>query len=264
MRHRLQRAALLALVLATAGPIAGAMPARAADFISMSAQVWPPYYLDDSAHPGFAREVLQICVPQAGYELRTSPLGIDKMYDGLRLGFVDAHVLSFDPKRAAYLTYAKLPLFSDSYRPVVRAGSGIQIRSLADFDKLKVGHLRGLRYSEAYHDYLETRMGSATGSGTVVQADSNEELLRLLVDGKIDVYVNLAGTSRYLAREIGASDKITVLPYDIKHSDYLLAVSQKSTHIRDRAAFLASFDGCLKQLEKDGRLAKLRASYGLE
>jgi len=65
-------------------------------------------------------------------------------------------------------------------------------------------------------------------------------------------------------REIGASDKITVLPYDIKHSDYLLAVSQKSTHIRDRAAFLASFDGCLKQLEKDGRLAKLRASYGLE
>ena len=260
MRHRLvSRAPLLALVLAAAGALA-ALPASAADFISMSAQTWPPYYLDDPAQPGFAREVLQICVPQAGYELRTSPLGIDKMYDGLRLGFVDAHVLSFDAKRAAYLTYAKVPLFSDAYRPVVRAGSGIQIHDLPDFDKLKVGHLRGLRYSDAYHEYLEKRMGS----GTVVQAESNEELLKLLLDGKIDVYVNLAGTSRYLARQMGVNDKVEILPFDVKHSDYLLAVSQKSSHIHDRAAFLAAFDGCMKQLEKDGRLAKLRAKYGLE
>lgn len=264
MRPRLaSQASLLALLLAAAGALAAPPVAHAADFISMSAQVWPPYYLDDAAKPGFAREVLQICVPQAGYELRTSPLGIDKMYDGLRLGFVDAHVLSFDPKRAAYLTYGKVPLFADAYRPVVRAGSGIQIRNLADFDKLKIGHLRGLRYSDAYHEYLEKRMGSG-GGGNVVQAESNEELLKLLLDGKIDVYVNLAGTSRYLAQQMAVADKIAVLPYEVKRSEYLLGVSQKSSHIKDRAAFLAAFDGCIKQLEKDGRLAKLRAKYGLE
>jgi len=247
---------LLSLALA-----ALALPAPvAADFISMSAQTWPPYYLEDPARPGYAREVLQICVPQAGYELRTSPLGIDKMYDGLRLGIVDAHVLSFDPKRASYLVYGKVPLFTDGYRPVVRAGSGVQIHSLADFDKLRIGHLRGLRYSDAYHEYLEKR----TATGMVTQVDSNDELLRLLLAGKIDVYVNLAGTSRWLARQMGAADKVTVLPYDVKRSDYLLAVSQKSSHVKDRQAFLDAFDACVQKLQKDGRLKQLREKYGLE
>jgi polar amino acid transport system substrate-binding protein len=235
-------------------------PAAAADFISMSAQTWPPYYLDNAARPGYAREVLQICVPQAGYELRTSPLGIDRMYDGLRLGIVDAHVLSFDPKRASYLLYGKVPLFSDGYRPVVRAGSGVQIHSLADFDKLRVGHLRGLRYSDAYHDYIEKRLAA----GTVTQVDSNDELLELLLSGKIDVYVNLAGTSRWLARQMGAAGKIAVLPFDIKRSDYLLAVSQKSTHVHDKQGFLDAFDACVLKLQKDGRLKQLREKYDLE
>src|SRR5262249_27622094 len=153
---------------------------------------------------------------------------------GLRLGYVDAHVLSFDPKRAVYLTFAKVPLFSDAYRPVVRAGSGVQIHSLADFDKLKIGHLRGLRYSDAYHEYLEKGLAAAT----VGQPATNEPLLALLLAGTVDVYVNLAGTSQFLAREKGVGDKIEVLPYDVKRSDYLLAVSQKSGHIHDRGAFL--------------------------
>src|SRR4029079_19729793 len=102
-------------------------------------------------------------------------------------GFVDAHVMSFDPKRASYLTYGKVPLFSDAYRPVVRAGSGIQIRTLADFDKLRIGHLRGLRYSDAFHDYIEKRIAQ----GGVTQVDINDALLKLLLENKIDVYVNL-------------------------------------------------------------------------
>ena len=237
-----------------------AAPAAAAEFIAMNGQVWPPYYLADGKQPGFAREVLQVCIHQAGYELRTSPLTIDKMYDGLRLGYLDAHVMSYDPKREAYLIYGKVPLFSDAYRPVVRAGSGTQIKGLADFDPLKLGHLRGLRYSDAFHAYVQKRIDA----GNIVQVDSNDELLRQLLRGSIDVYVNLAGTSRWLAKQMGALDKIVVLPYDVKKSDYFLAVSQKGTHIRDKKAFLQGFDECLRQMERDGRLGKLRARYGLE
>jgi ABC-type amino acid transport substrate-binding protein len=249
---------LLALLVVLA-----ASPARAAggEFVSMNGQVWPPYFLDDSAHPGFAREVLQVCVPQAGYQLRMSPLGIEKMYDGLRTGFLDAHVMSFDPKRASFLQYGKVPLFTDAYRPVVRAGTPVQVKSVADFDHFKtIGHLRGLRYSDAYHDYVEKRLAA----GTAIQADSNDQLLQLLLAGKVDAYVNLAGTSRWLARQAGSGDQVTVLPFDVKRSDYLIAVSQKSAHIHDRQKFLDAVDGCLRQMEKDGRLSKLRAAYGLE
>jgi polar amino acid transport system substrate-binding protein len=254
----LSRTSLLAILL-----IGMATPclAAAGDFVSMNANLWPPYFLDDPRHPGFAREVLQICVPQAGYELRMSPVSIEKMYDGLRVGFLDAHVMSFDPKRASFLQYGKVPMFSDAYRPVVRAGSGLEIHSVADFDRFKtIGHLKGLRYSDAYHDYVEKRIQA----GTAVQADTNDQLLQMLLAGKVDVYVNLAGTSRWLARQAGSGDKVTVLPFDVKRSDYFVAVSQKSTHIHDRQKFLDAIDSCLRQMEKDGQLQKLRNAYGLE
>jgi polar amino acid transport system substrate-binding protein len=260
--------ALLAVALLAAGamplsaqaPAAGAPAATAGKgWVALNSQQWPPYYVDDPSHPGFARELLQTCVTALGYEPRFSSLTIDKMYDALRSGVLDAHVLSPDKSRQAFMVYGKTPLFSDAYRPTVRSTSGITIKSLADFDRLKIGHLRGLRYSEAYHDYVLKRIDA----GTVVQADTNDQLLSMLLDGTIDVFVNVASTTRWLARERHVGDRVLVLSYDVKSADYFLALSQKS-RIEDKPGFLAAFDGCVQQVRRDGRYAKLRATYGLE
>ena len=252
-------------VLPSAGPLAAQTAARTPaaargkGWVALNSQQWPPYYLTEGDRPGFARELLQTCVSAIGYEPRFSSLTIDKMYDALRSGVLDAHVRSHDKSRESFMIYGKAALFSDAYRPVVRASSGITIKSLADFDRLKLGHLRGLRYSEEYHAYVLERIDA----GTVVQADTNEQLLEMLLDGTIDAFVNVASTARWLARGWHVSDKVTVLPYDVKSSDYFLAVSQKS-RLEDKQAFLDAFDTCLQQVRRDGRYAKLRASYGLE
>jgi polar amino acid transport system substrate-binding protein len=182
------------------------------------------------------------------------------MFSSLRTGVLDAHVLSRDPARESFVTYGKQPIFTDAYRPVVRAGSGTVIKTLADFDGLKLGHLRGLRYAPEYHDYVRRRIDA----GTVVQADENDELLRLLLNGKVDVFVSLVSTTRWLARTMGAADKIAVLPYDVKTSDYFLAVAKKSSRVVDKPAFLDAFDGCVQRLRKDGTYGRLAAKYGLE
>ena len=87
--------------------------------IALNAQPWPPYYLDDAKKPGFARELLQLCIGEMGYETRFSPLPIDAMYKALRNGVLDGHVFSPDKSRESFVVYGKAPLFSDAYRPVV-------------------------------------------------------------------------------------------------------------------------------------------------
>jgi polar amino acid transport system substrate-binding protein len=203
---------------------------------------------------------VETCATSLHYETRFWPLPLDQLFSSLRSGVLDAHVLSHDPSRDGFLLYGKVPLFTDGYRPVVRAGSGIAIASLDDFDRLRLGHLSGLRYSAAnYHDYVRRRIDA----GTVVQAESNEQLLRLLVDGKVDAFVGLASTTRWLAHSLGLSDRIAVLPFAIKTGDYFLAVSRKSTHVKDKQAFLDTFDRCVLDLRKDGRYARLAAKYGM-
>jgi ABC-type amino acid transport substrate-binding protein len=247
-------------ILLTVGLAAG--PIHAADArprLSLNSKVWPPFYLDDPKEPGFAHEVLDSCLSSLGYDTMFREIPLETMFSSLRSGLLDAHVLSRDPSREGFVTFGKEPIFTGSYRPVVRAGSGIAIRSLSDFDKLRIGHLKGVRYAPAYHDYVLKRIEA----GTVVQADENDQLLRMLLDGKIDVFVSLSATTRWLAKSMGASDKIEVLPFDVKSSTYYMAVSQKSAHIADKPAFLDAFDGCLKRMRKDGSYAKLEAKYGL-
>lgn len=257
MRRRRVRTMLVLLCVCTA---AVAAPARAArPRLSLNSKVWPPFFLDDPQEPGFAREVLGRCLTSMGYDTLFRELPLELMFGSLRSGLLDAHVLSRDPSRESFVLFGKEPIFTGAYRPVVRAGSGIVIRSVADFDRLRVGHLRGLRYSPEYHEYVLRRIEA----GTVVQADDNDELLRLLLDAKVDVFVSLASTTRWLAKSIGASAKIEVLPYDVKSSTYYMAVSQKSAHVADKPAFLASFDACVRRLHGDGTYARLAAKYGL-
>jgi polar amino acid transport system substrate-binding protein len=239
--------------------LAGSAPAPAKDWVALNSLRWPPYFLDDANRPGFARELLDTCVSAQGYETRFSPLPIEEMYSSLRSGVLDAHVLSYDKSREGFVFYGKAPLFSDTYRPVVRAGTGIKISSLADFDRLRIGHLKGLRYTEAYHDYVNRRIEA----GGVVEADTNEQLLKLLLEGKVDVFVSLDSTTRWLARSNGSLPKIQVLPYDIKTSVYFLAVSKRS-RIKDKQAFLAAFDRCVQGMREDGSYQKLLAKYGIE
>ena len=239
-----------------------AAPSHAADVrprLSLNSKVWPPFYLDDPKEPGFAHEVLDTCLASLGYDTMFREIPLETMFSSLRSGLLDAHVLSRDPSREGFVSFGKEPIFTGSYRPVVRAGSGITIHALSDFDKLRIGHLKGVRYAPAYHDYVLKRIEA----GTVVQADENDQLLRLLLDGKVDVIVSLSATTRWLAKSMGASDKIEVLPYDVKSSTYYIAVAQKSAHIPDKPAFLDAFDGCVKRMRKDGSYAKLEAKYGL-
>ena len=254
-----RRVALLvaSLVLPLFGA-AGPLAAQAGKQLNFSSTDWPPYFVDDR---GFARELLQTCLPAGGFTPRFSPVSVSQMFPALQSGVVDGHVMSRTADRERYVEFGEEPLFRDSYHPIVRRGSGIRVASLRDLDKLRLGHLAGIRYSPEYLEYVRKR-GEA---GKLVEAKSNEEILRLLLDGKIDVVVSLASSTRWLASRWNARDKIEVLPLEIKTSDYFLSLSRTSKRVagQDRGRLLDAFDACVAGLKRDGRYERLLEQYDL-
>ena len=246
-------AALVAVLLPLA--IAPAA-AQAGPQLNFNSNDWPPYFVEDR---GFARELVQECLPRSGFVPRFSAVSVEQMFPALQSGVLDGHVMSRTAERERYVEFGKEPLFHDSYHPVVRRGSGLRVTSLRDLDRLRLGHLAGVRYSPEYLDYVRAR----SGAGTLVEATSNEEILRLLLDGEIDVFVSLASSTRWLAARSNARDKIEVLPLEIKTSDYYLALSRTSRRVSQRAKVLAAFDACVAGLKSDGRYQRLLERYDL-
>lgn len=250
----------LAISLLALGCLVGVTPAiSAGPPLNLFDTVWPPYFLESRDAPGLAREILVECVQRAGRTPNFARVDLQDMYKALQLGALDLHIMSRKPEREAYVEFGSEPVFLDGYRPVVRRGSGIEIDSLADFDSLRLGHLEGLKYSEAFHQYVTRRYQK----GDLEVATSNEGLLDLLLQGKVDVIVTLESTARWLAREQGIADRIEVLPFDVKTSEYFFAVSKSSSRVPDPSTLLDDLDACVRDLKESGRYAEIQARYGL-
>lgn len=210
--------------------------------------------------PGFAKEVLDRCLRSVGHKPRYLDYPVVRLYEALENGDLDLHVMSRQPERERYVVYGEEPLFTARYRPIVRVDEPVRIRELGDLDSLRLGHVRGLRYSDEYLEYLEARLAAGTADETV----SNESILRMLVAGRIDAFVNQAATSRWFAHQLGLADRIRIEEFDIRTSDYFLVVSRRTTAVDDPAALVAELDECIAALKLAPAWGELRRKYAIE
>ena len=222
---------------------------------------WPPYYFKNKSDklPGFARELLSICISRLGYRAEFTFYPVKRMYAYLERGELDISIFSHKKSREDLVHFGHEPLFVSGYRPVVRSGSGIGILSLADFDDLKIGHLAGLRYSEAFLTYIDKRRKA----GTLITGTTGDSCLRMLTENIIDIFVDSKNTVLWRAQQTGITEKITILDYDIQTSRYFVTVSKASPRIADKPGFLEQMDDCLRVIKKDGRYREIARKYGL-
>lgn len=222
---------------------------------------WPPYFFQHKPDKlsGFARELLNICIPALGYQAEFTFYPVKRMYSYLEEGKLDIALFSYKESRESMLYFGHEPLFVSGYRPVVRAGSKIRIRDLTDFDNLRIGHLAGLKYSESFLSYIDKR----SKAGTLITTTTGDSCLRMLNEGIIDIFVDTEDTVRWRAQQIGLSDRIEILDYDIRTSPYFVTFSKASNRIADKTTFLEQMDQCLKAIKTDGRYKKIACKYGL-
>lgn len=223
---------------------------------------FPPYYFKDSQgrRTGVTTDTLTHCLNQINRPFVFVDLPIERMQVGMQEGFIDIHTYSYNKARESFVDFGHEALFRTEYRPFVRADSSISINRLADFDKLRLGHIIGLRYSSEFMDYIEERRKKRT----LDEAANTEQNFRKLLAGRIDTFVNAVEPAMYTAHSLGFSHKIKVLDWVAHDGLYFTAVSKNSRHIPDRTVFLQELDACLQEMKKTGAFCSIYQRYGLK
>lgn len=248
--------------------IAAFLVILSAFFIKLSAQEiifndpdWPPYFFKGERYQpiGFAKEVLKFCLPKTGYQARFAYHPIKRMRSYIESGKIDVHIYSYKPTRESFLYFGKEPIFKSSYKPFINKKAPFEIASIEDFKGLRIGHLQGLKYSHEYLSYLESKIES----GYVRSVASNVSLITLLHEQKIDTFVNTVDTVYWLSTTLGMREDIIAVDFDIQTKNYFVAVSKKSTRIKDKNAFLNTLDTCIKASKSSGLYDKIKAGYGI-
>jgi ABC-type amino acid transport substrate-binding protein len=235
------------------------MPPRAP--LEINFPDFPPYYFKDAEgrRRGITTQTLSQCLNAIKRPFIFVDLPIERMQISMQEGFIDIHTYSYSAARESFVDFGHQELFRTEYRPFIRADAGIRIAGLADFDKLRLGHIIGLRYSPAFMKYVEDRRKTRT----VDEAASTEQNFRKLMAGRIDTFVNAVEPALYVAQRLGIQDQIKVLDWVAHDGHYFTAVSKKSRRIPDRLAFLKELDDCLAQMKKDGSFCAIYQSHQL-
>ena len=210
--------------------------------------------------PGLAVEVLHVCVPRAGFTPVFRHDEPDRLKADLRSGALDIAISRHEPDREDYLVYGVERLFQEAFRPFVRANSVTDVRTIADFDHLKVGYHLDRTTPGWFRDYLEER----ERAGKLTVLPDIPATIKALIQGKIDVFVAPRDETLWLAKVTGQFDKLRVGDFDVHTADDFVTVARASPRINDRQAFLAAVDKCIHEMKADGTYDRLRAHYGME
>lgn len=235
------------------------MPPRAP--IEINFPDFPPYYFKDAQgkRTGITTETLTLCLNEIKRPFVFIDLPIERMQISMQEGFIDIHTYSYSKGRESFVDYGHQELFRTEYRPFVLADSRIQIHSVTDFDKLRLGHIIGLRYSPEFMNYVEGRRKRKN----IDEAANTEQNFRKLLAGRIDTFVNAVEPALYAAHRLGFSAQVKALDWVAHDGHYFTAVSKKSRHIPDRQIFLKELDGCILKMKQSGSFCAIYQSYGL-
>ncbi len=222
---------------------------------------WPPYfYAGHKRFPGgFAKELLLHCFAENKVRAIFRHVPIKRAQKELESGALDVNVFSRDERRESFLAFGSEPLFTSEYRPFVRAGSTIKIQKMDDFKGLKIGNLGGLVYTPEFMKLLE----SQEKRGLVSTFNEPELGLKMLVSGKIDIFLNTVPTVIWHQKKSGIEGKVRPIDFVLKENPYYVAVSKKSSRIRDIRKFLDRLDHCVRNTKKSPFFSELRTKYGL-
>jgi len=223
---------------------------------------WPPYFFigEKSSQQGLGKELLNICIHQAGYDVDYRRLPVKRTHIYMKNGDIDITAYSYRKQREQFLIYSKESLFSSDLGFMVKADSSINIHDLKDLEPYRIGRLAGLSYTPELMKIIENK----DKKNQVVTGYNFISMFSQLLAPipRFDIIANSKSTFYWQAKALGVSDKVKVLDYTLKHKKYFVTVSKKSKNIKNPEKFLKQIDLCLKTLKSNGKYREILESYG--
>lgn len=224
---------------------------------------WPPYFFPDRSQykPGLGKTILTSCIKQLGYDYQYNRLPIKRTHYYMHTGTLDITVYSYQAAREDAVVFGSEPLFVNAYGFAVKSDRQIAIKSVEDISALTFGHLAGLTHTDELNPVLKKMKAQ---SKVIESYELNATLKQLLTTPpRIDITANSKSTLLWRIKELGLSDQISVLDFELAQKPYYVAVSKKSKTINDAAKFVSKFDQCIKDMKQNGHYQEIADVYGL-
>jgi polar amino acid transport system substrate-binding protein len=228
-------------------------PAVQAETLRLATLDWEPYVGQTLKNKGFNAEIVTEAFRRAGYQVQIDFMPWDKAIEEGKKGKYDGVFPEYYSKeRAQDFQYSYF--FSNSLLVFYkRVGSKIAYKSLKDLSAYRIGTVKGYINTDEFDNatYLKK-----------VEADSDEENLRRLAKGELDLIVIDKLVAQYLIKTKvpEAAGKLeSIEPPLTIHN--LFVIFPKGIPASDKRA--KAFNKAFESMEKDGTIKAIMTRSGL-
>lgn len=226
---------------------------------------WPPFYIQEGgggANRGMAWDILATCTRSIDPSAVFDNYPIRRMMKLMEEGELDVNIMSFKPDREKIVSYGREVIFENNYVIIVGNHVTKPIRKLSDLDTLSIAQLVGLRPSDTFKAWFDKRLGNKGGKETL-QLNSEEQILKMLANGRIDATVASEAEFKWRSQRLGLVHRIKSTKLTIQKQPYFFVVAKQSPILRTKPMTLQSMDNCVRNLKKTGTWAEMKNRYQL-
>lgn len=252
---RLGSVALLALATAMTS-----LPASAAE-VKLRADSWCPYNCEPGNRPGYLIEIARAALEPAGhkvdYQLMPWTEALAAVTAGTATGAVGA-----TKEEAPGMVYPGLSLGTSRPTLVIRKGKETKDFKVTNLDALKAvrfGSIKDYFYSTEVNAFIDANKGSPN----IVQVSGDnvtEDLVNLLIDGKIDAMVEDSNVIDFLLESKGYRNLFNYHALG-QQTSVSIGLSPKDPN---SAAYAKLIDAKVAELRKNGQLTAILDKYGVK
>ena len=226
---------------------------------------WPPFYIQEGntkTNRGMAWDILSTCTRSIDPSAVFDNYPIRRMMRLMEDGEIDINIMSFKADREKILAYGQEVIFENKYVIIVGNHVTKPIRKLSDLNTLSIAQLVGLRPSDTFKAWFDSRL-SRKDSKETLQLNSEEQILKMLANGRIDATVASEAEFRWRSQRLGLTQRIRPTTLLIQKQPYFFVMSRRSPLFRDKPGTLKQLDQCVRHLKQSGAWVQMKNYYQL-
>lgn len=250
-------AAVGLLALSMAGMAVGSLAAE----VKLRADSWCPYNCEPGNRPGYLIEIAKAALEPAGHKVDYQLMPWTEALAGAAAGTVTGAV-GATREEAPGLVYATSPLGMSRPTLVIRKGKETKDFKVANLDSLKslrFGSIKDYFYSTEVNAFIDANKGAAN----LVQVTGDnvtEDLVNMLIDGKLDAIVEDSNVVDYLLESKGYRNLFNYHALG-EQATVSIGFSPKDPN---SATYAKLIDAKLADLRKSGQLSGILQKYGMK
>lgn len=248
------RTSTVIVALALALVMVVVKPGVASKVISLATTEWPPYVSQKLANNGFASEIITKAFTRVGYTVELSFMPWKRALGKVEAGHYDAAYPAYYSEERARIYALSKPFSVGPIGFYKRKDRDIPYQTLRDLQPYRIGVVRG---------YVNTPEFDAEAFFEKDLADNDEQNLRKLLKGRVDLIVIDKLTAQYLLN--------TALPEGERHLEFLNPpLAEKLIHVlfsrqtKDYEKIRNDFHRGLQQIVEDGMMQQILEKHGLD